>query len=250
MSNTTASRLNQEIVRLKREVIRDDTQGHSCEQCQHITLKPIPKPMTGFGVQKGETSFLLDTTKAEVRGIAASGCNFWGMIWNQLALIDQEEKVKAERDKVSFDLKKYGSWWSDAHYKDLAASLGGDLQKELWHLRSSHVSWGFSAGGEMDFPVTQQEFVRVLIRYSSLNDFKNESVSIEVVLVLPARPVSTILFPHRGDLELQMVTYWTRLWVLSSPGEHRSPYGLRRVCPEICSRHPCGLHKRLCGNTN
>ncbi|KAF2648847.1 HET-domain-containing protein [Lophiostoma macrostomum CBS 122681] len=214
------SHVEEEILRLKRKLVRDDAQGHSCEQCRHITLKLIPLPATGLKRER-EHSFRLDTTVAEVRDLAASGCNLWAMIRDKLALLELEEKVQGERGNVKFDSTKYERWWSDAHYKDLAASVGGDVEREFWHLRKSPVFWGFSAGAgyEMDFSVTQEEFVRVIIRYSSLNGFKGSSVSAEVVLIVPARPVSKVLSPDRGDSGIQMAKHWTSLWALSSPGD-------------------------------
>lgn len=221
---SAAARVDQEIVRLKREVVRDDIQGHSCAQCNHIRLKPLSNPGQHWHENRRErVSFQLDTTVAEIHTLAASGCDFWVTISNKLKLIDLEEKVKEQRDVVVFDLKKYGSWWSDEHYDDLAASLGGVLEAEFRHFRSSPVGWGFSAGAnsEMDFAVTCEDFVRVIIRYRSRNHLRG-SASVDIVLVLPGRPASTVLFP-REKSGLQMVTHWTTFWVLSASGESPFP---------------------------
>ncbi|KAF2441905.1 HET-domain-containing protein [Karstenula rhodostoma CBS 690.94] len=222
---SAAARVDQEIQRLKREVVRDDIQGHSCAQCNHIRLKAIPE--AGIRLDEGKqelTSFQLDTTVAETHALAASGCEFWAMVSDKLKLIDLEEKIKEQRDTVAFDSRKHRSWWSDEHWNDLAASLGGVMEKEFQHLRNGPVGWGFSAGAnyEMEFAVTHKDFVRVIIRYRSLNDFKDRSVSVDVVLILPVRPATTVLYP-RKDSEFEMANYWTTLWVLSTPGNLADP---------------------------
>ncbi|KAI0134348.1 heterokaryon incompatibility protein-domain-containing protein [Xylariales sp. AK1849] len=218
--SATASRIDQEIVRLKREVVRDDTQGHSCEQCKHLTLKPIPEPMTCYIDEVRDADLIrFDTTATEVRGLAASGCNFWVMIRDKLALIDLDEVVKDECENVTYDRKKYGSWWSDEHYRDLAASHGGDVEKEFLRLRESPIGWGYLPEAdwyEIEYPVTQKEFVRVIIRYEALSRIKDRSVSIEVVLVLPERLVRTSIYP--GDSEPTTTIFWTTLRALTSPG--------------------------------
>ena len=218
--------IDQDILRLKREVVRDDAKGHSCEKCEHITLRRIPEPNKGLGTDD-QPSYLWDTTVAEIGSLAASRCNFWGTIWNQLELIDLEEIVQKEQEKVRFEVDKHGSWWSDDHYKDLAASLGGDLEKKFWQLRRSPVSWGFTLGTmpQMHFAVTREDFVRVIIKYTTLNDFEDANVSAEVVLNLPTRPFETA-WPE--GLGLTMRTYWTELWILSSPGKvNTSAYDLQ-----------------------
>lgn len=251
MGSTIASRVIQEILRVKCEVLRDDTQGHSCEQCRDITLNPIPEVLIIGPEKDAERSFLLDTTAAEIRDFAASGCNFWRMIWNKLKLIDVEERLKQERNNVTFDLKKHQSFWSDAHYKDLAATLGGDVENEFQHLCNSPVHWSSClATNQIKFPVSKEEFVRVIIRYALSFGFMDRSVSVEIVLILPTKPVSTVLFPECGDLKLNMTKYWTTFWVLSSPGKKPFKCCIQRICPKMYSKHPCALDKEDCGVAN
>jgi hypothetical protein len=234
----TAARLDQEILRFKRQLVREDTQGHTCEQCKHIRLTQVPEHTPSWDDRKEQnTCFRLDTKGSDIRGLAASGCNFWSMIWNKLKLIELEEKFKKERDNVTFDRKKHRYLWSDTHYQDLAASLGGVTEKEFLQLHKSAFSWVFCAGGsETDFSVTQEDFVRVIIRYDSLNVFKNNSVSAEVVLILPSRPSSTAVFRRQGDSELEMAEYRKVFLLLPSPGEKHLPHSAQHIYSKMCSR--------------
>ncbi|KAH6619038.1 heterokaryon incompatibility protein-domain-containing protein [Boeremia exigua] len=211
MESTATSQIEEEIVRLKREVVLDGTQGHSCEQCQQITISHIPEQRVALG-EKYEPSYLLDTTVAEVESLAASGCNFWTMISNKVELIGLEADVKRESKNVPFDSKKHRSWWSDEHMKDLAASLGGDEEKRFWHLKNSPVYWGFEGGAAFRAvpPAMHKDSVRVAVRYDSANDFTDRAVAAEVAVAM--------LEQSGNNVGFGIVTHVTHFWVLASPG--------------------------------
>lgn len=79
-----ASRLDQEILRLRRELVRNDTKGHSCAQCNHISVGPFHKPT--IEELDGSLLFQIDTTVTEMRELAASGCDFWTVLSDQLGV--------------------------------------------------------------------------------------------------------------------------------------------------------------------
>lgn len=218
MGHDAPSRIDYEILRLKRELVSDDFKGHSCEQCNGFRVKPPRNYGSDWKLWRESKFFEIHTTGRKVRDLAETGCCFWVMIRDQLTYIDLEAMVKREVDKVAFDPEKYSVWWSDDHYKDLAASLGGNEGEEFWRLRHQRgVSWGFSAGATVGVHVTEADFVHISIRYSYPN---NKPITVQVELIVPDKSLW-------GDLgvngEPRLVEYWTRFLPLKLPGTYSSP---------------------------
>ncbi|KAK8006997.1 hypothetical protein PG989_000987 [Apiospora arundinis] len=218
-SEAISSEVDPEILRLKRQLVADDVQGHSCDQCKQFMVKPPPSKRLPLG-EKCEF-FRIDTTEKEVReAFAAQGCRLWAMIRDQLAYVRLESKVKQEDKKVEFDHERHERYGSDKHFADLAASMGGSEEKEFWHLRRNRgVFWGFAsnANGAIEFAVNSPDFVRVIMGYSSTNDFTNDAVTVDVRIVMARQPAESLYEPYRGD-EIWLDEYWTQFLVLALPG--------------------------------
>lgn len=220
MTSVTTSTLHQETVRLKREVTRDDRQGHSCEHCRHVTLDRFYEFINGISSKMDEPFFLLDTSGAELQGLAASGCNFWTMLCNKLTLIELQEQIKHECDIMVYDNKIHGPRWSDTHLKDILAPLSGDLKQKLWYLLKSPVEWYHRPrqNHTIKFPVTDEDFARVVIANSFENYTNDSSIKVEVGLIVPRRPFNAVMHPERGNSELEMEGHYTTFWALSVSG--------------------------------
>ncbi|KAK6209475.1 tol protein [Colletotrichum tabaci] len=84
--------------------------------------------------------------------MAASGCTFWSVIKDQIVYRQLERKVKQETKKVPFNHEKHGGEWSNEHYQDLAASLGGLEGREFLRLRHNQgVNWVTVKSSSMGF---------------------------------------------------------------------------------------------------
>lgn len=213
-----ASRIDYEILRLKRELGSDDAKGHSCEHCNGFRLKPPPESDSAWKQQTEYKFFEVHTTGRKVRDLAETGCDFWIMIRDQLTYIDLKAMVEQEQDKVAFNPEKHRSRYSDEHCKDLAASLGGNEGEEFWRLhRERGVYWFYPmAVGAIGFNITEADFVLIRMGYTP----SSKPITVAVELIIPKKPVQTspTLFPVRTARELRLVKYWTEFLPLQLPG--------------------------------
>ncbi|ETS77243.1 hypothetical protein PFICI_11117 [Pestalotiopsis fici W106-1] len=196
----------QEIVRLKRELVNDDFQGHSCEQCEHISTLLANPPFNGMTYQfEVGPMFRLDATPAKICGLAASGCIFWIIIRNRLASIARDDEAHAAQG-----LEKHKRRWTEEQHRILAASSVEDEVDAYVHLESLldwekvHKSPGIGLHG---IPIGH---VGVIVQ-TNAGFPKPDRVVVRVLV--PQRSIDT----DREGLELEWDETSADFWMLSPP---------------------------------
>ncbi|KAJ5011182.1 hypothetical protein K4K57_006114 [Colletotrichum sp. SAR 10_99] len=209
------SSMEGEILRLKRALMSDNDKAHSCEHCKIVTMAPLPPPKTSRLNSVDVEFFRLDTTVEEIRNMSGRRCTLWTVIQDQLTSIEAEAKTQKKQRINACDLDDYHENKIEAHKEKLAASVDASEANEYPRLRK-RLFWdhGEVLGDKEEFPVGQNNCVRVTMGYSAINDFKDRNVMVYIgVLISKGFPETAS--PDRGEVEL--VQYSTRFLALSLP---------------------------------
>jgi len=183
-SEGAPSQIHLEALRLKRELVADDTKGHSCELCNQIRI-PTP-PLSHEMKARDSTFFQIDTSRTKIQSLATSGCNFWGMIQDQLSYIDL--KTRIERNGRYIGLQELGddAKLSEEHRKYLTATVGESDAKESLRLCHNRVETWLLTGGGKDNQSRPRDFVQVSVwhhpRHHPRVYFNDRPVTVNVEL--------------------------------------------------------------------
>jgi hypothetical protein len=246
--------IDHEILRLGRELGSKDAQGHTCEQCNSFTrMKPFRRPTKRWDFSWQADFFELETTEKGVHDLAASGCNFWAMIRDQLAYIGlvQEAVAKPEPNKVSFNRDKDNiDFRSDEFYTDLAESLGGHREEEFWRLHHQRgVVWSVKPF-EFMVPI-KADSVLICMGYTSYTQYTlmtdYSTITVDVGFIVPEKPARIISHPGRTravDGPCNLISS-TRFLALKLPGMYSSLWYLVRGYAETINwRRSCWCHEK------
>ncbi|KAJ0356234.1 hypothetical protein COL154_010997 [Colletotrichum chrysophilum] len=143
-------------------------------------------------------------------------CTLWTVIQDQLTSIEAEAKSQKKQRINAYDLDDYHENKIEAHEEKLAASVDASEANEYPRLRK-RLFWdhGEVLGDKEEFPVGQNNCVRVTMGYSAINDFKDRNVIVYIGMLIPKGFPETAS-PDREEVEL--VQYSTRFLALSLPG--------------------------------
>lgn len=211
------SSMEGEILRLKRALMSDNDKAHSCEHCKIVTMAPLPPPKISRVNSVDVEFFRLDTTVEEIRNMSGRRCTPWTVIQDQLTSIESEAKTQKKQRINACDLDDYHENKIEAHEEKLAASLDASEANEYPRLRK-RLFWdhGEVLGDKEEFPVGQNNCVRVTMGYSAINDFKDRNVMVYIGMLI-SKGFPETASPDRGEVEL--VQYSTRFLALSLPGK-------------------------------
>ncbi|KAI8184288.1 Heterokaryon incompatibility protein 6, OR allele [Colletotrichum sp. SAR 10_75] len=142
-------------------------------------------------------------------------CTLWTVIQDQLTSIEAEAKTQKKQRINACDLDDYHENKIEAHEEKLAASVDASEANEYPRLRK-RLFWdhGEVLGDKEEFPVGQNNCVRVTIGYSAINDFKDRNVMVYIGMLI-SKGFPETASPDRGEVEL--VQYSTRFLALSLP---------------------------------
>ncbi|KAK7909146.1 hypothetical protein PG985_015024 [Apiospora marii] len=188
-SGITPSEIDLEIRRLKRELAAEDFQGHSCEKCADLRIRP---PLTPEAHRSnGPPFFHIDTTGKEIHeDFAASGCMFWVMIRDQLAYVNLGAESAQERESGTRQLRRRGVTWFYAEDSNRA----------------------------IEYAVNRPDFVRVSMVHKDDGGSGSRYVTVKVEMVAPRRPIEALRNPSRGD-EIRLDACWSTFLALALPGD-------------------------------
>lgn len=216
------SAMAEHILRLKRALVSADDRAHSCEHCKIVNMTPLPPPKIRRVNSTNVEFFRLDTTVEEIRNMSGRRCTLWTVIQDQLTNIDLEAKTQGKQISTS-KLNRNGEHLTAAHGEELAASVNASEANEYPRLRKRlHWDHGEVVGDTEEFPVARNNFVRVTMGYSAVNDFKDRNVMVYIGLLVSKRLAETASSSKYESGELELVQYSTRFLALSLPGKPNS----------------------------
>ncbi|KAH0429287.1 het domain containing protein [Colletotrichum camelliae] len=181
-------------------------------------MTPLPPPKIRRVSSTNVEFFRLDTTVEEIRNMSGRRCTLWTVIQDQLTNIDLEAKTQGKQISNS-ELNRNGEHLTAAHGEELAASVDASEANEYPRLRKRlHWDHGEVVGDTEEFPVARNNFVRVTMGYSAVNDFKDRNVMVYISLLVSKRLAETASSSRYESGELELVQYSTRFLALSLPG--------------------------------
>ncbi|KAK8121909.1 hypothetical protein PG984_010579 [Apiospora sp. TS-2023a] len=244
-SEGAPSQIDLESLRLKRELVADDTKGHSCERCKQIRIPP--PPLSRDEIAECGRFLQIDTSRTKIQSLANSGCNFWTMIQDQLTYIDLELRITFDSRYIGPYQLACDAGWSEEHYKDLAVTVGDSDAEEFWRLRRNRAeSWGLvMLDGEIH-PVSQQDLVRVSMEYSSTMNFGDEPVIVKVRLALPIPAMKAAFILDMEAPKSPKAIELAKQWIRQCEVEHKCgindlPQTLPSMVLDVSDQHKVKL---------
>ncbi len=96
-------------------------QGIHAFTARWFTIHPVPQE-EGNGKDSDDANCFvrISTVRDEVRRLAGTGVCLVGIVPGpDLGTWSSQQSSHENRNKIKFDLDKYGSWWSEAHFMTL-----------------------------------------------------------------------------------------------------------------------------------
>ncbi|KAK8091670.1 hypothetical protein PG997_002031 [Apiospora hydei] len=207
-----------DILRLKRELVAADFQGHSCDKCKDLRIPPLPGPSAH---PRGESPpFLsIDTTEKEIRDdLAASGCRFWAMIQERLACIEVERDAKQrEQEELAGCVPRDGYMT----YEELFW-MPCSVDSDFWRSRSPGVFWSGAVVWlnlqDVWSATDRPDTIRLHMAYDFRKGYLNSAIAVIIHISVPRRPEEVFQSLSRGD-KTQWDHYWSKFLVVTYPGD-------------------------------
>ncbi|KAK7985436.1 hypothetical protein PG996_005323 [Apiospora saccharicola] len=237
-SEGAPSQIDLEALRLKRELVADDFKGHSCENCGQIR---VPTPPLSYE----RKFFHIDTSRTKIQSLATSGCNFWGMIQDQLSYIDL--KTRIERNGRYIGLQELGddAKLSEEHREYLTATVGESDAKEFLRLCHNRVETWRLSGSEEGDQSRPRDFVRVSVWHHSRMYFNDGPVTVYVEFMASkpsVKAASTLDRGGRNTVEVYSTDFLALAFIVP---ESPKAIGLVRQWILKCEvEHTCGINDR------
>ncbi|KAL0941935.1 het domain containing protein [Colletotrichum truncatum] len=226
------TKINEEILSLKKEAVSEDAKGHSCNYCKPFKFRPWAAFDTDWEHVGGDRESAVDTTEKQVRNMAASGCDFWAMINDQITYLELKERAERRRGSDRYSLN-----WSERRYEKLVTSLGQRVAAEFWRLhRNRAVAWIDCEETAMMWDSLQDprpapripetvvgpsDFVRVSIGPDSRKEDDVGPFKIRVTLKVARKAQKSVWLPWKlwdNVSEITLKKYQAFLIALASPG--------------------------------